>query len=148
MWKEYDDAISVSSKGRIKRKGRIINFYAKNYYAVSINRYPKRVHSLVWEMFGGYTKVGEWDAVNHKDRDIHNNSIENLELVSYSENSFHAYRLGLRPTGENHSSAKLSDDDVLLIRVIGKNVSQRKIAEMFGVVQQTIGRILRYESRA
>lgn len=147
VWKHYNDDISVSNKGRVVRKNRLIHFIANGYYCVSIDKYPIRVHQLVWFLFGDKQPDEKWMAINHLDGNIHNNDITNLDLVSYSENSHHAYRIGLRPKGENHSSAKLSDDDVLLIRFIGKSVNQKKVAEMFGVGQQTISRIQNYKSR-
>ena len=51
------------------------------------------IHRLVAETF--LPKDGERNVVNHKDGNKHNNTVENLEWVTYSENSKHAVRTGL-----------------------------------------------------
>lgn len=61
----------------------------------------RRVHQLVMESVKGSCPEG--CSINHKDRNKENNSIFNLEYVTYSENSEHAlsknYRF-LSPEGE------------------------------------------------
>lgn len=51
------------------------------------------IHRLVAETF--LPKDDERNVVNHKDGNKHNNTVENLEWVTYSENSKHAVRTGL-----------------------------------------------------
>lgn len=54
------------------------------------------VHRLVAEAF----LTGKHDTVNHVDGNKLNNSVDNLEWVSYSENNLHAYAIGLKsPSG-------------------------------------------------
>jgi hypothetical protein len=47
----------------------------------------RRVHRVVAEAFIG--KIPKKMVINHKDFDKHNNSIENLEIVTSSQNSIH-----------------------------------------------------------
>ena len=54
------------------------------------------LHVLVAETYLGY-KAGSGLTVNHKDGDKSYCAVDNLEVVSYSENSLHAYQTGLRP---------------------------------------------------
>lgn len=55
------------------------------------------VHRLVWQLHHG--NIPEGRVINHKDGDPTNNRIENLEVVSQSENIQHSYRvLGHKPS--------------------------------------------------
>lgn len=47
-------------------------------------RYWRRGHRLVWEAFNG--KIPAGFEINHIDVDKHNNSLDNLELVTHVEN--------------------------------------------------------------
>ena len=52
------------------------------------------VHSLVAEQFIG-NLIGTNNVTNHIDGNIHNNNLENLEVVSVQENTIHAHANGL-----------------------------------------------------
>lgn len=58
------------------------------YYQVKLRkdgkRYHRYVHSLIWETFNGSVPSGY--EINHVDHDKSNNSLQNLELVTHSEN--------------------------------------------------------------
>lgn len=96
MWKfipEYTDYM-ISDKGEVKSlkysKEHILKQTVSNsgYYTVQLSWRSKykhySVHRLVWEAFNGPIPKGM--VINHKDENKINNSIDNLELVSYSEN--------------------------------------------------------------
>lgn len=53
----------------------------------------KNIHRLVWEAFHGAIPPGF--EVNHRNGDKTDNRLENLELVTRSENMAHAYASGL-----------------------------------------------------
>lgn len=81
--------------GKAIRLGMFKDFYPKvslwsNGVGKSIN-----VHSLVARAFRDIIK-GNGECVNHKNGLKHDNRIENLEFVTYSENNFHAYRTKLK----------------------------------------------------
>lgn len=98
------------------------------------------VHELILLCFLGPRPKGY--QVNHKDGVKTNNSIENLEYVTPIENSRHASRLGLLTRGENCKQAKLNPKKVKEIRILWPGISQRKIANKFGVSQHTIRKIV------
>ena len=57
-----------------------------NYNKVSKNRHPSRMLShLIWEKH--YGKIPKGYIIHHKDKDITNDRIENLECVSRKEHT-------------------------------------------------------------
>lgn len=86
-------------------------------------------------------------CVNHKDGDKANNNVGNLEWCTYLENQTHADATGLRNiVGENNGRAKLSIEDVSIIRNLCKSESSLEIAKRFGVTQQNINSIKKNKS--
>jgi len=82
--------------------------------------------------------------VNHKNGIKWDNRKDNLEWCTTAENIQHACDTGLlKPQkGSKHGGAKLTEEQVLEIRAIGKNMFQREIAEIYGVDRDTISCIL------
>lgn len=106
-----------------------------------------RAHRLVWTAFVGPIPPGM--QINHKDKNKTNNSIGNLELCTQSENTLHAFRvLGVAPNrnpnpGSKNGRAKLKDADIPEIKKLySSGLPQKKIADLFGVHQTTISRIV------
>ena len=102
------------------------------------------VHRLVADAFC-LRKNKNKNEVNHKNGVKSDNAASNLEWCSRSDNQRHAYGSGLivPRRGEGTHSSKLRAKDVISIREIlqaGK-VTQREIAEMFGVAAPTISLI-------
>ena len=88
--------------------------------------------------------------VNHIDGNKQNNKVSNLEWVTHSENTIHAFKIGLMARGEEHKSAKLSDKEVREIRKkysSGKYL-QKELAEKYNVGQASISRIVLNRMRA
>lgn len=113
----------VSSEGRVRRRGRALipRITANGYAQVAMYSCPNKVthilvHRLVAASFIG--EIADELQVNHKNGIRADNRVENLEIVTASENAFHSYReLGRdRKQGERHHSCKLSNDEVLRIR--------------------------------
>ena len=133
--------------GRIGDKLRFVKLTSSNGYLGL--RYKGKfilIHRILYRKFIGDLKPGM--VVNHKDGVKNNNSIENLELVSDSENSLHAYREKLKiPTklfGRANPSAKFSTEEAEEIRRIhaeeGLNYSQ--IARLYNTSRVTIRSIV------
>lgn len=76
------------------------------------------VHRAVASAFIG--EIPEGFVINHKNGVKSNNNLENLEIVTYSQNSKHAFDTGLSINpifkGSKHGMAKLTEDVVLKIR--------------------------------
>lgn len=157
VWKDiagFPDYV-VSNLGRIKRACKSKNNRAKEglilkpienkgYLAVSLygpqGLRPFLIHRLVLMSFVGPPPLGH--ESNHKDGNKKNNLLENLEWVTSSENTIHAYRNGLCPYcfGEKNSSAKLNEKDVYSIKGLLSrgDLFQKDIGEMFGVTKSNI----------
>ncbi len=115
------------------------------YASVSLYCNGKRkslpLHRLIAETF--ISNPEKLPCVNHKDGNKLNNSVENLEWVSYQENNAHATRIGLwNHKKEGHTLAKLTEQNVEVIRdLLLMGHTQISIAIQFGVCQQTISAI-------
>lgn len=112
------DRSMTSKNGKTRPyKGRIIVPVRLNggYYIVSLPGQKRRlIHRVIATTF--IPNSAGKPCVNHKNGDKSNNSIENLEWVTYSENVTHAYRvLGYKPNANqkgrfgalSHSSKKV-----------------------------------------
>jgi hypothetical protein len=135
IWKDvkgYEGLYQVSNLSRVKGLNRFVdtkNGYCKNikeriltlgvgsngYWKVSLNKNNHTevtmIHRIICNAFipNPENKL----CVNHKDGNKLNNSIENLEWCTYSENSIHAFRTGLKKPpmlgkfGKEHSNSKI-----------------------------------------
>lgn len=123
---------------------------SSGYYTVVLykdkKRYTKTIHRLIAEHFiECFIENGQ---VNHIDGNKLNNSIHNLEWVTPSENTRHAYNNGLCVFAKTKiKRAKLSFEQVCEIRSKYSNnlKSLSFIAKEYGVSRSTISRILRNE---
>lgn len=99
------------------------------------------VHRIVAGTFLGNI---ENMVVNHKDGVKTNNSVENLEIVTYSENVEHAYKLGLNKCkGDTHHNAKLDSKKVHEIcrLIVETDLFYREIAKKYNVSYSAINNI-------
>lgn len=109
-WKDierYDGEYQISNMGRVKSfkynktKGMILKTCEINsgYLLVDLMkngvRERKLVHRLVAEAFVHNDDEENKTVVNHIDGNKHNNTYTNLEWVTYSGNSIHAFYIGL-----------------------------------------------------
>lgn len=125
------------------RRGKPIRKVARGYIQAANGRAGTfyMAHRLVWESVNG--PIPNDLQINHINGIKTDNRISNLELVTGSENTAHAYRLGLRTAvGEANGRAVLAEGDVLAIRQ--SRESPRKAANRFGVSSRTIRDIRAY----
>jgi len=161
FWKKIEgfESYEISNYGRLRkilkfRKNRDYNAimlkpsfdkdgYLRTVLTISkTEKYNKTIHRLVALSFIDNTE--NKPQINHKDGNKSNNLVENLEWCTAKENSIHAIKLGLsgQAPGEMHHMSKLKLNDVLEIRENKDNLSQRKMAVIYGISQTQISRIL------
>lgn len=165
VWRDvvgYEGLYEVSNMGRVNSFPKLNNknpvYHSKRelklvkngdgYYRVSLSRdgCDKRVfvHKLVAQAF--IKNPENKPQVNHKDSNIKNNTVGNLEWCTHSENMKHGYKYGnkKRMLGQNNFSSKLRTEEVTKIRTLySEGVVQTELSKMFGVTQANISLIVR-----
>lgn len=144
---------TVDNEGRIWRgEKRAEHRMPSGYLQVSVMRnlvrYYTCAHRLVWRALVGPIPNGL--AINHKNGRKDDNRPENLELATYSENTRHAYRIGLMDEhGERNPAAKLTDNQVAQIRNMYAQggYTMEQLGGLFGVRFQHISRLVRGQRR-
>lgn len=150
----YEGLYQVSSFGRVKslkrkwvKQDRILSPYKpKNgYLEVGLSsgtprkEVNHRIHSLVSEVFD--RPLSEGETVNHIDGNKSNNKISNLEIITRSENTRHAWDTGINnQVGYNSVNSKLTKEDVLYIRE--SRDKRSNLAKKFCVSRQTIDNVI------
>lgn len=125
---------------------------SNGYYYLNLckdgNTKNVRVHRLVAISFLNSSDL----QVNHRNGIKTDNRLENLEWVSRSDNSKHAYALGLnkRIAGEKHPFSKLTQDQANEIRrkYVRWKYPMMKLAEEYNVNDSIIRRIVKNRSYA
>lgn len=137
-----DNGLLLNLKTGLIRKTYIsIHGYEMFHMPVAGKSKPMTVHRVVAENFiSGDASLD----VNHKDGNKLHNHYLNLEFVTKSENTKHAYLIGKMRQGENFWSAKLRDREVKEIRRRYRetNISQRELGKIYRVHQNAIWALL------
>lgn len=103
IWKEipgYECLYQVSNKGRVRglvrnkilKQSKLTGGYLNVWLSKGGKVKIKRVHRLVALAFLPNPQNKEY--VNHIDKDVTNNNVDNLEWVTQSENQKHSYMVG------------------------------------------------------
>lgn len=168
VWKEipgYEGLYLVSNFGRLETLGRVVVDKVKGttrtrafkrkflkpspssgYMLIWLHKdkISKKfaVHRLVLEAFVGPAPEGMEGC--HNDGNWKNNHLENLRWGTHKSNHEDRIQHGTNNFGENNGAVKLEKEDVLKIREFweSKRYFQRELAEMFGVSQGQIMRIV------
>lgn len=162
-WKptiELPDLYEVSEIGRVRRlrssgQKTVISFKTTEagYKQVCLWSGGKPhwflAHRLAWAAF--VSPIPKGMQINHKNGEKADNRIENLEVVTPSQNSLHKFRVLKHPApnnpsfGEKNGSSKLSIEDVITIRALYSqgNCTWKSIANIYGVTDVSIGNIVR-----
>jgi hypothetical protein len=158
-WKDvvgYEGLYGVSNTGKLRglydvwRKSDLMGLSkdTHGYYYQGLHKDGKnsnhRIHRLVAIAF--IPNPENKPQVNHINGVKTDNRVENLEWVTSKENHIHAVKMGLRTfgciTGENSTSSKLKDKDILDIRAeYSKNpcvATKRTISAQYNVTIQCI----------
>lgn len=118
----------------IRKLGHVSNYgYAIVHVYENNRRISLRVHRLVASAYCDGFRPDL--CVNHKDGNKLNNHYTNLEWVTKSENSLHAWRTGLiNHRGVPHENKKLTAERVVDIRErLSRGESTRSIASTHGI---------------
>lgn len=93
--KGYDNVYYIDEQGNIYREDKKMSIYnnGSGYMQVKLRknkkRYNRYVHRLVWETFKG--EIPKGFEINHIDHNKQNNNLQNLELVTRSQNMHKAF---------------------------------------------------------
>lgn len=162
VWKDidgYEGYYQVSNMGRVISFDRKVKCRGNNYRIIP-GRTLKAIH------YAQYDSVGLWKNrtrkmmrihrlvatafmqnslnkphINHIDGNKLNNCASNLEWCTSSENNIHAYKTGLRATGEDHPNSKLNSLQVRIIRRLKGEMNYKDISDLFNVSIRTIAGI-------
>ncbi len=121
----WGKVISIDYRRSGKRKELAYQIERGGYVAVTVCKNgivrTFKVHRLVGIHF--IPNPLNLPEINHKFGDKENNYYKDLEWSSSSDNSFHAYRIGLKKpmSGSRNGMAKLSETTVGEIRLLFRN---------------------------
>lgn len=129
----------------------LTKYYDKDGYVKVVlfkkkKRYYKRVHRLVLEAFVGKCPKGM--TACHNDAVKDNNSISNLRWDTPKNNTKDTIVAGKHPCltqkGENHSQAKLTEQDVRMIIYMWrtKEFAQQEIADTYSITRSSVNHII------
>lgn len=144
IWKDiegYEGLYRISNKGRVYSVGKKIilkNYFQKRigYFTITLRKEKKyktlSIHRLVASAF--VRNIHSKPQVNHIDGIKTNNISTNLEWVTISENSIHAYKIGLMDArGIKNGRSKLSELQVRIILHTLGDLHDQQIADCFSV---------------
>lgn len=125
---------------------------SNGYFMVQLSKNREGVSYCIHRLLGIHFLYFDKDVkdkliINHKDGNKLNNSLDNLEWVTYSENAKHAYSTGLISTDrKNHLGVTI---DITIRKEIrekyGMGFSQVELASLYSLDQSTVSRILNFK---
>lgn len=136
----------ITAKGRVYIGDRELSTKGGGKYAQvrvysSVGVYTDQyVHRLVATAF--IPNPENKPCVNHKDGNKRNNKVDNLEWVTYKENTQHAVETGLHPSGVNSPEAELTSEQVHgICKMLMERVRVKDIVAKTGVTQPVVSSI-------
>lgn len=135
------DDYDITRDGEViaKRNGKALKGQpnSKGYLRVAIGKKRYFVHRLVAERY--VPNPENKPQVNHKNGDKTDNRADNLEWITNAENRAHAVENGLQIHGSKCPWAKLTEEDVAIIKA--SDEPRKALADRFGVSVTTISGI-------
>lgn len=131
--------------GKTYQKKTTVHLRGYVYVRTSLRNY--QLHRLVALAFikNKYNKP----CVNHKDGDKTNNTVENLEWVTYKENLRHAQRTGLsRCLGKNEGPTKYTNEQCKeVLERIKRGMTYIEAGQIYGMPYSTVAHLKRGSRR-
>ncbi|WP_157661399.1 HNH endonuclease [Burkholderia ubonensis] len=131
----------VTSKTPKRAECKLKRGYLGIKVCIGGKQYLMQAHRAVWELTKGPIPSGL--EPNHVDGNKHNNSPNNLELLTRGRNHEHAYATGLRKPPITPIVADLSSRAK---KLRAQNMTFSEIAKALGVSQTTAFRAVQHES--
>ncbi len=107
-----------------------------------------RVHRFLWECCVG--EIPEDMVINYKDGNKHNNSLENLEVVSHKENVDHAWQVLNREVvvrGQDNGCSKITEEEAKeIIALCKKGWGNQELGRKYGLHPNYIS-LIRHNKR-
>ena len=138
-WPNYE--ISIDGRVRNRKTKHILRLIPnKDGYLTFYPRRARKIfaHRAVLETFVGPPPTGH--ETRHLDGDPKNNHLSNLSWGTRLQNVYDKQRHGTQPRGEKVGTAKLTEEEVLIIRKLHGRLPLRKLGEIFGVSHTAIRR--------
>lgn len=158
---QWKDVVGYEGKYRVSSYGRVYSLLTNKMRKLFDDKYGYKrvllsndgklklalVHRLLLIAFAPNPE--NKPCVNHKDGVKFNNKLPNLEWVTYKENAVHAVKNELHSVqfGENHYKSKLTNDDVINMRLefsLG-NTTTEELSSKYGIVASYVCELLRGE---
>ena len=146
----YERFYKISNRGRVKSRCCILRPFrhTRGYLMVNLWKYgvckKAYISRLVAKAF--IPNPLNLPTVNHKDGNKENNNVENLEWMTYRDNSWHGLINGLLCVGEDHPNSKLKNSEVKYIKSLKGKYSAAEIAKKFNVSRKCISMIMNGQS--
>jgi hypothetical protein len=138
IWKDikgYEGTYKISSNGRILslkrskvKEDRILDSYlsSEGYHTIKLTQFGKckshKIHQLVAINFLGHTPNGYVSVVDHIDRNVHNNCLSNLRVISQRENAARA-RINNNSKFRGVSIDKKRNKFYATIKILSKSIN-------------------------
>jgi len=154
IFKLHKSGYFISNKGKIK--GIKVDYLrpsiSKTGYLITglpseTGRSWYSVHRAVYETFNG--DIPDNMVINHIDGNKLNNQLNNLELVTRSQNVIHAFKVGLcsGKSGETNSQAKLTNEQFLQVcELVMEGATNNEISDLFNIHSRYVS-LIRHKRR-
>lgn len=153
MWKQIENLdYEINEQGivrristkRIKKSFKRKDGYIEiQLYKTKYDKINYQLHRLIAISF--LPNPNHKQYINHKDSNRENNSLDNLEWVTFQENVIHGYTSGYASNkGSKNGFSILNEEQVLEIRKrkVEENLTYQKLAEIYNVSYGCIAAII------
>jgi len=126
--------------GKIKKLKPCPNY--SGYMLVTLDGKSYRLHRLIAKTY--LNLFDDSLVVNHLDFNKANNKLDNLEVITYKENSIHARLAGRynKPSGEKNGMAKHTDEFILKIRRMCElGLHDKEVGDILALSSKDVNRI-------